>query len=63
MLTLTRKELETVILTCDDGTRIVVQVVEIAGGRIKLGFEAPLSVQITRAELEGKKGGKQCKPR
>ncbi len=48
MLVLSRKENESIVI---DG-RIKVTVVEIKGGRIRLGIEAPQDVPILRAELE-----------
>ncbi len=47
MLVVSRKENESVVI---DG-RIKVTVVEIKGGRIRLGFEAPQDVPICRSEL------------
>jgi carbon storage regulator len=49
MLVLTRKVGEKIVI--DD--QIIVKVVEIKGNQIRLGFEAPLSVTIKRAELAG----------
>ena len=47
MLVLSRKENESIVI---DG-RIKVTVVEIKGGRIRLGIEAPQDVPVLRAEL------------
>jgi carbon storage regulator len=47
MLVLSRKPGESVII--DD--RIVVTVVQIGGGRIRLGIEAPREVPILRSEV------------
>ncbi len=47
MLVLTRKVGERVIIGAD----IAITVVEMGGGRVKLGIEAPKSVPIIRAEL------------
>jgi carbon storage regulator len=48
MLVLSRKEGERLVI----GDRIVVTVVDIEGGRVKLGVEAPREVNIRREELQ-----------
>jgi carbon storage regulator len=48
MLVLTRKLLESIVV---DGC-ITITVIEIRGGRIKLGIEAPKEVGVRRSELE-----------
>lgn len=50
MLVLTRRVNETIVI--DNNIRIAV--VEISGGRVKLGFEAPPDVIIKREELDRK---------
>lgn len=50
MLVLSRKPNEIVELDVE-GIKIRVVVCEIRGDRIRLGFDAPRSVQITRTEL------------
>jgi carbon storage regulator len=50
MLVLSRKENERLVI---DGN-IVVTVVRLAGGKVRLGIEAPASVQVKREELLGK---------
>lgn len=60
MLVLSRTELNPdgderksqVVLKCACGGRIVVTVVKTDCGGAKLGFEAPKTVEILRAELE-----------
>jgi len=47
MLIITRKEGETVILS----DNIEVTVVSVDGAQVRLGFNAPLSIQIHRKEL------------
>lgn len=47
MLVLTRRENEKVVI----GDNITVEVLEIRGGRVKLGFHAPGDVNIVRGEL------------
>ena len=47
MLVLSRKQAERVLV----GPDIVVTVLEITGGRVKLGFSAPAEVPIHREEL------------
>lgn len=50
MLVLSRKENERLVI---DGN-IVVTVVRVAGGKVRLGIEAPASVQVKREEILGK---------
>lgn len=52
MLCLSRNPGEKLFVDCADGTRIVFQIVAVAGGRVRLGIEAPLTVRVLRAELE-----------
>lgn len=47
MLILGRKENETIVI--DGG--IVITVVEIQGGKVRLGFDAPRSTKIHRGEV------------
>lgn len=47
MLVLTRREKEQIVVA--DG--IVITVVRIAGGRVRLGIDAPRSVRVMRREL------------
>jgi carbon storage regulator len=47
MLVLSRKENERLII----GENIVVQIVRAAGGKVRLGIEAPRDVAIRREEL------------
>jgi carbon storage regulator len=47
MLVISRKTDQTVVL----GGQIVVRVLEISGGRVRLGIEAPSEVTILRGEL------------
>jgi carbon storage regulator len=47
MLVLSRKSGESVCI----GANIEVKVLEICGGRVRLGFSAPLSVDIQRQEI------------
>jgi carbon storage regulator len=49
MLVLTRKLNETILI---DGGEITIRVVDIRGGRVRLGIEAPQHVRIERQELE-----------
>ena len=51
MLQLGRKRGEAVVIQCPDGTEIRVVVSELVGGRLRLGFEAPLTYKIFREEL------------
>ena len=47
MLVLTRRIHERVVIS----DKIIVQVLELSGGRIRLGFDAPADVSIRREEL------------
>jgi carbon storage regulator len=51
MLILTRKLNEKILI----GDGIVVTVLELRGGKVKLGFSAPEGVKILREELKEKK--------
>lgn len=53
MLVLSRKKQESVVVTSPggDGCLITITVVEIQGGRVKLGFEASDDVPIHRSEV------------
>ena len=53
MLVLSRKEEEKIIIgSAHDGTEIEISVVEIRGGRVRLGISAPRNVSIRRQELD-----------
>lgn len=54
MLVLTRKENEKLIITTSSGERIEVIISKIDGNRVRLCLDAPKSVHIIRAEIEGK---------
>jgi len=47
MLVLTRRPGESIVIQND----IVVTIVEIRGGQVRIGIEAPRSVQVHRAEV------------
>ena len=53
MLCLTRRKGQTIALKINTGEgRIEVKVLDIGGGKVRLGIDAPDSVQISRAEIE-----------
>jgi len=53
MLVLSRKEGEKILIgSALDGTEIEISVVEIRGGRVRLGISAPRNVAIRRQELD-----------
>ena len=59
MLVLSRKQGESVVLRDD----IVVTVIELRGGRVRLGVEAPGEVAVHRKELHDKiVREKACRP-
>ncbi|MGE5192316.1 MAG: carbon storage regulator [Deltaproteobacteria bacterium] len=53
MLVLSRKRSESIVIGSVDGLETVlkVTVLEIRGGRVKLGFEAETAVRIRRSEV------------
>ena len=53
MLVLTRRPGESIMILCEDGTRIRIKVFAIELGRVKIGVEAPQSVNIRREEVHG----------
>jgi len=57
MLILTRKPTHgddsTVDLTLEDGRTISVRVLGVKGNQVRLGFEAPNTINIVRRELQG----------
>jgi carbon storage regulator CsrA len=54
-----RQKGESVVLTTPAGERIVVWVDGVDRGKVKLGFDAPRSVIVDRAEIDAKKE-KRC---
>lgn len=48
MLVLSRKEKESILI----GNNIEISVVEVSNGRVKIGIEAPKSIQIVRKEVK-----------
>jgi len=51
MLVLSRRNGESIVI----GTEITVTVVEIRGGQIRLGIEAPKKIPVRREEVRAKK--------
>jgi len=51
MLVIRRRPGESVIIEAGPGVRIQLQVMEVQGARVKLGFAAPASVLILRQEI------------
>ena len=53
MLALTRKKGEIIALKINTGEgRIAVKVLDLGGGKVRLGIDAPNSVRILRGEIE-----------
>lgn len=50
MLILTRRAGETIRI----GSDVKIQVIEVKGGQVRIGIEAPPGVPILRAEIEGR---------
>ena len=57
MLVLARKTEEAILL---DGGRIRVSVLEVTGGRVKLGIEAPREVNVQREGAVASERGSFC---
>jgi len=51
MLTLSRREGESIILFLQDGNTIEIRLSEISGTQARLSFDAPSDIQIYREEL------------
>jgi len=58
MLVLTRRTNETIVV---DG-RITITIVQIQGGGVRLGVEAPRDVRVNRGEIEAKIARKHNAP-
>ncbi len=58
MLVLTRKTEQEIVINTSDG-EIRIKIIEIGRDKVKVGFEAPPSVKILRAELVGKESNQQ----
>jgi len=54
MLVLRRGEGEATVIELEDGRRIGVAVVEVSGGHVRLGFDAPATIAINREEVQGR---------
>lgn len=52
MLVLTRHPNERIIITASNGERIVVEVVNIRGDKVRVGVDAPLAVEVNREEVQ-----------
>ena len=65
MLVLSRKSGESVVIGGDDGLHrlLKVKVVDITGGRVRLGFEVDTTVPILREELVAKPRTEHRSPR
>ena len=59
MLVLRRGEGEATVIELEDGRRIGVAVVEVSGGHVRLGFDAPATIAIVREELLSRPGGER----
>lgn len=62
MLVLSRNAQERIVLKCQDGSRIDVQVLAVDGQRVRLGFSAPPAVRIDRAEVDRRREAEREKP-
>jgi carbon storage regulator CsrA len=55
MLILTRKPVQTLDITLEDGRRIVISVLGVAGNQVRLGVDAPKTIVVDRHEVTKKK--------
>ena len=55
MLVLTRKVDESITLTLPDGSVIVITLTEVRGDKVRIGIDAPGSIQVLRSELIGER--------
>ena len=60
MLVLSRKERESVMLEMADGTSIRVVLLENNSNQVKLGFDAPRSVNIRRDNIKDSFSGRKA---
>ncbi len=51
MLVLSRRNEETIVITDEQGTKIVIQVLNIRYRDVKIGIDAPRHITIMRGEL------------
>lgn len=54
MLVLTRRQNEAIVMRDRSGTEIRLIVVDVRGGKVRLGFEAPLEIEIAREEVSSR---------
>jgi carbon storage regulator CsrA len=54
MLVLTRKTSQSIVLTCEE-SEVRLKIIRVGRDKVSVGVEAPLSVKILRAELEGER--------
>lgn len=52
MLVISRKREEEVVITCLDGTRIVLTCCDIRGDKVRFGVEAPREYGVHRKEVQ-----------
>jgi carbon storage regulator CsrA len=51
MLNIGRKRDDEIVIQTPDGTEVIIKVCDVRGGRVELGFDAPLYVNVYRREL------------
>jgi len=54
LLVLTRKTSQSIVLTCEE-SEVRLKIIRVGRDKVSVGVEAPLSVKILRAELEGER--------
>lgn len=55
MLILTRRPVETIDLTLEDGRRIEISVLGVNGNQVRIGIEAPKTIIVDRHEITKRK--------
>ena len=51
MLVLNRKNQETIVITPPGMEPIIIQIIDIRGDKVRMGFEAEIEIEILRGEL------------
>lgn len=59
MLVLQRRKGETIVV----GQDVIIQIVEVKGGGVRIGIEAPVSLQVLRGELLKAEGNLEKDPK
>ncbi len=63
MLVLTRRRNEAIVIRNRFGTEIRLVVVDVTGGKVRLGIEAPVDINIVREEVSLRQPAIESSPR